>query len=181
MATQQRAVKVWAALVGCMTIGALLLMALGNNIPSAGSFSLSVYSKLSPINKTLRSKTPQMSDRFNSIEVFYSGTKAGDLDQIASLEGLENVDQLNFHFLVCNNLGTPDGQILSTERWQKQWACTPSSDWLGSSNTIRICVVGDGNDFGSDCQRKRLISLIEGLCRKYQILPESISLPGYLR
>jgi hypothetical protein len=67
MSAQPRALKVLSALVASMTIGAVVLMALGNNAPSAGPFSLSVYSTLDSVERLVSSKAPQSPDRWSRI------------------------------------------------------------------------------------------------------------------
>jgi hypothetical protein len=179
MASQSRMVKVLMALIVSMTSGAVVLIALGNNAPSAGPFSLSAYTTLDSVEKALASTAPQQSDRWRYIEVFYSGTKAGNIAQLASLEGLARADELNCHFCLCNGLGGEDGQLMPTEKWLRQWSCVPTQSWYGSSQTIRICVVADGKTAGpTDCQRRRIIALIEELSRKFNISPQGVYLPG---
>jgi hypothetical protein len=179
MPNQPRSVKVLAALLVSMTVGAIVLMALGNNPPSAGPFCLSSYYRLDRIEKAVLSRDPQRPGRWNCIEIYYSATKAGNIEQLASLSGLVRPDDLNCHFVVCNGLGGGDGQIQPTERWQKQWSIIPGRTWHGSSLTIRICVVADGETAHlTDFQVKRTEALVETLCRKFEITPDSIYYPG---
>ena len=51
MPNQARVAKVLAALLASMTTGAIVLMALGHNPPSAGPFSLWTYCSLDPVKK----------------------------------------------------------------------------------------------------------------------------------
>jgi len=193
---QTRVAKVLAALLVSMTVGAIILMALGNNPPSAGPFCLSSYYRLDPVEKAIHSRTGQSPDRWSSIEIYYSGTRAGNVEQLASLNGLSSPDDINCHFVVCNGLGGSDGYIQPTEKWQKQWSIIPGRNWYGSGQTIRICVIADGKpaEGGSDtvqgsalaapptdCQVRRIESLVEGLCRNFHIRPESIYYPNNWR
>jgi hypothetical protein len=179
MSSQSRLVKVLLALIVSMTSGAVVLIALGNNAPSAGPFSLSVYRQLDPVENAMASQAPQQPTRWNSIEIFYSGTKAGNIAQLASLEGLARSEDINCHFCLCNGLGGGDGQLLATEKWQMQWSCVPTQAWYGSSQTIRVCVIADGKTTGAtDCQRRRTIALVEALCRKFNISANAVYLPG---
>lgn len=178
MANQPRMLKVLLALIFSMTSGTVVLIALGNNAPSGGLFSLAAYRQLEPIENAIFSKSPQQPNRWNSIEIFYSGTKAGDIPQLASLAGI-NPEDLNCHFCICNGLGGFDGQIQATEKWQNQWSCVRTQTWYGSPQTIRICVIADGQStFHTDYQRSRIISLVEVLCRKFNIQTNAIYLPG---
>ncbi len=180
MSSQPRLVKVLLALIVSMTSGAVVLIALGNNAPSsAGAFSLSSYYRLDPVENAVASRAPQQPSRWNSIEVFYSGTKAGNIAQLASLEGLAGAEDINCHFCICNGLGGGDGQLLATEKWQMQWSCVPTQAWYGSSQTIRICVIADGQTAGAtDCQRRRTIAIVESLCGKFNIPANAVYLPG---
>lgn len=176
MSDQPRTVKVLSALLVSMTIGAVVLMALGNNPPSAGAFCLSSYYRLDPVENAILSKAPQTSSRWNTIEVYYSGTKAGNIKQLVSLKGLSSEKDINCHFLICNGLGGNDGQIETTEKWQRQWSAIPTATWFGSPQTIRICVVTDGTTL-TDSQIKRVDSLVEALHRKFRVKPANIYYP----
>ena len=179
MSNQPRVAKVLAALLISMTVGAIVLMALGSNPPSAGAFCLSSYYRLNPIDKAIQSRVVQSSGRWNRVEIYYSGTKAGNVEQLASLAGLPRSEDINCHFIVCNGLGGQDGQIQTTEKWQKQWSVIPGSTWAGTSRTVRICVVADGRTRRpTDFQVKRAAMLVEGLFRKFHIQPEFIFYPG---
>jgi hypothetical protein len=161
-----------------MTAGAVVLMVLGHNPPSAGPFCLSTYYRLGPIDDVLRSRAGQTKDRWNNIEIFFSGTRSGSLEQLAATHGETGAADLNCHFVLCNGNGGRDGEVQATEKWQKQWSITPSPAWQGSQRTIRICLVGDGvSTRPTDYQLKRLEMLLEALCRKFHIPAESVYLP----
>jgi len=167
------------ALLISMTLGAVALMALGNNPPSAGPFCLARYYKLDRVEKALTSRAPQSPDRWNSIEVYYSGTSAGNIEQLAALGGLSGPEEINCHFCLCNGLGGDDGQIQTTEKWKRQWSITPGRTWYGSNQTIRICVVADARQKPpTDAQLKRLEALLEHLCRRFRISPDAVYYPG---
>ena len=179
MANQPRIVKVLAALLISMTFGAIVLMALGNNAPKAGPFCLSSYYRLDPIEKAVCSVATQYPARWNCIEIYYSNTKSGNIDQLASLDGLTNPDDINCHFVVCNGLGGGDGQIQPAEKWQRQWSAIPGKTWYGSGQTIRICIVTDGlMAKPTDFQKKRTETLIQALYRKFEIDPQSLYYPS---
>ena len=162
-----------------MTVGAIVLMALGNNPPSAGPFCLSSYYRLNSIEEALASKAHQTTIRWNCIEIFYSGTKAGNIKQLASLNGLSSHADLNCHFVICNGLGGNDGQIQTTEKWERQWSIIPGRTWYGSGQTIRICVVSDGKiTRPTEFQRKRTEALVEKLCRKFEINTDNVFYPA---
>jgi len=179
MSDQSRVAKVLAALLVSMTTGAVVLMALGNNPPSAGAFCLSSYYSLGPVKEALPSRACQSPDRWNRIEIYYSGTGAGNIEYLASLQGLATPEDLNYHYVICNGFGGLDGQVQPTERWQKQSSSIPDRSWHGGLATIRICVIADGkNAHPTNCQVKRTEALIEGLCRAFNVRPQSIYYPG---
>jgi hypothetical protein len=178
MSIRSREAKVFAALLASMTTGAVLLMALGNNPPSAGAFCLDTYNGLDPIGKAIASEAAQRRSRWNRIEVYCSGTEAGNIEQLASLSGLGEPQDINCHFVVCNGLGGDDGQIQPSEKWQRQWSLVPGRTWHGDKRTIRICVVSNSKVAPpTDFQVKRVEELVEALSRKFDIQPESIRYP----
>lgn len=161
-----------------MTTGAIVLMVLGSNPPSAGPFCLSAYYRLSPVDLAMRSRACQAPNRWNSIEIFFSGTQGGSLHQLAALQGSGDTANLDYHFVICNGNDNADGEIQATEKWQKQWSIKPNPTWQGSERTIRICLIGDGVSVTpTDYQLKRLEMLLESLCRKFRIRAESVYLP----
>ena len=125
MSIQSREAKVFTALLVSMGTCALLMMMLGNNPPSAGAFCLENFCELDPVEEVIASRSEQHPGRWDKIEIRYSGTKAGNIEQLASLSGLASSDQVNCHFVICNGLGAGDGQIQPTDRWQRQWAAIP--------------------------------------------------------
>lgn len=172
MSNQPRVVKVLGALLVSMTVGACVLMVLGGNRPAAGPFCLSAYYRLTAVDQAVRSKACQSPNRWTSIEIFFSGTKSGSLQQPTG--------EINTtcHFVVCNGAGSSDGEIQATDLWQKQWGVQPTRTWQGSSQTIRICLIGDGiSSLPTDYQLKRLEMLLESLCRKFHIPAKSVFLP----
>jgi hypothetical protein len=178
MSNQPRVARVLVVLLVSMTTGAVVLMALGNHPPSAGPFALSTYYQLDPVQQAIYSRVAQAPGRWECIEVYYSGTKAGNIEQLASLSGLANSDDINCHFVVCNGLGGSDGEIQTTEKWQKQWSVIPDHTWYGSSRTIRVCLVADGKNVRqTDSQIKRAEALVEALSGKFSIPPAKIFYP----
>ena len=179
MSNQPRVAKVLAALLISMTTGAIVLMVLANDPPSAGPFCLSSYYHLDPVEKAISSQAPQSPARWNRVEVYYSGTKGGNIEQLAALSGLSSPEDINCHFVICNSFGGGDGQIQSTEKWQRQWSTIPGRTWYGTSQTIRICVIADSKNIcPTDLQLKRVQSLVETLSRKFDISRDSIYYPS---
>ena len=178
MQNQPRTAKVLAALLASMTVGAIVLMALGNNAPSAGAFCLASYYKLKPIEEVVECQVGTSAKRWSKIEIYYSKTKGGNLEQLASLAGHSNSGDVNFHFVVCNSFGETDGQVQASEKWQRQWSCAAGGSWPGGNKTIRIYLIGQGEFSNiSDCQLTRTTSLVEELCRKFKIKISSVKYP----
>ncbi len=162
-----------------MTIGALVLMALDNHSLSAGAFSLAGYTNLDPIEQVTLNSVMLDKQKWDFVEVYYSGTNAGDIEKITKLKGLASSKDVNFHFLVCNGTREADGKIQAATKWHKQRAALGGQDWFGSNQTIRICVVADGLKFlPTDCQLKRTTGLVEVLARKFDISARRISYPA---
>ncbi len=182
MPVQPREAKIFAALLVSMTAGAITLMVLGNNPPSAGAFCLSHYYLLGPVEEATSSRVAQSPGRWDSIEIYYSGTKAGNIKQLASLSGLASPEDINCHFCLCNGLGGDDGQIQPTEKWQRQWSIIPGRAWYGTGQTIRICIIADSETARpTNLQIKRTEALVEALRRKFNIQPEYIYYPNDFR
>jgi hypothetical protein len=182
MAAQPRAAKVLAALLVSMTMGVVVLLALGNNPPSAGPFCLASYYRLNPIEQAIDSQATQYPDRWESIEIYYSGTKAGNISQLASLKGLPSADSIDCHFVLGNGKGAEDGQILTTYKWVKQWSIIPGDNWYGNGQTIRICIIAAPPECSpTDFQIKRSESLVSQLAQDFQIPPNKIYFPGNWR
>ena len=179
MPNSARVVKVLATLLASMTIGAIVLMTMGHNPPSAGPFSLWNYECLDPVKEMICSTVQQTKDRWNWIEICYSSTQSGNIEQLATFNGLSHPKDLNYHFCVYNGSGGNDGQIQPTDKWQNQLSATVSNKWNGSEQAIRICVVADGRNVRpTDCQIKRIQVLVDTLSRNFSIEPESIFYPN---
>lgn len=182
MPNQVRVAKVLAAPLASMTTGAIVLMALGHNPPSAGPFSLWTYQRLDPVKDALASDAPQSRGRWNRIEIHYSGTRAGSIEQLASVNGLARPQEANFHFCLCNGLGGGEGEIQTAEKWKQQLSADPGHAWYGTGRTIRICLVADGKTtHPTDCQIKRLQVLVETLRERFDIAPDAIDYPSNWR
>jgi len=161
-----------------MTVGAVVLMALGNNPPSAGPFCLSTYYRLDSIDHALRSRVSQSNQRWNSIEICFSETKGGNIGRLAAAQGLRSAADLNCHFVVCNGNGAGDGEIQTTESWQRQAPVRRGSTRPGSDPTICICLIGNGvSALPTDYQLKRLEMLLDALCRRFDISADDVYLP----
>ncbi|MBC8379629.1 MAG: hypothetical protein H8E62_10685 [Planctomycetes bacterium] len=172
MAGQNRNVAVLFSLIASMTVGALILMSLDHNGPSAGAYSLSSYLRLDPVDEVVRNTIKNEVVQWNRIEIVYSKTGGGNVKELALLTGLADGGSADVHFVVCNGKGGDDGQIQAAGFWAKQQPC-------GSKpGTIRICVISDRRSDGvTDNQLQRTDALAESLSRTFDISPRTIQYP----
>ena len=174
-----RTIRVLVFLVASMTVGAGVLMLLDPEGLSAGPFSLSSYTRLNSINQVAVRPIANTAHQWNKVEVFYSNTTEGNLASLARTQGVNTVKDLNFHLIICNGNGGQDGQIVATDKWKKQMAPLPSVTWVGSSQTIRICLIADGiMQNPTDSQIKRAVGMVEQISRRCNIDPENIRYPA---
>jgi len=176
VSSQYRSAKVLSAALISVIIGAVILQTLGSSPPSAGAFSLSDYYRLEPIEEVISSRAAQLPWRWNRIKIYHSSPKAHNIDQPAPPSALTSPEDIDCHFVVCNGPAGNDGQIQSTEIWQRQLSITHSQTWGGSEKTIRICVIVDSKIIRpTDFQIKRAEALVEALSRKFNIQSASIN------
>ena len=178
MEKRTRTVKVWVSLMAAMTVGALALMALDSQPLSAGAFSLATYTSLNPIEEVTLPLPGATTLNWNAVQVYYSQTATGSIEDLAEVNHLNSAEDVNFHFIVHNGTGKDNGLIRSTHKWRTQKPCLPGGNWYGPSGTIRICVIADGiTTMPSASQMKRTADLIESLARKFNLSPEQFSYP----
>ncbi len=214
MTTHSRETKVLVVLGVSITLGAIILNALGHNPPSAGAFCLSRYYRLGSVKKTILSRADQSPGRWSQIEIYVIVPESGNIK--SAYGGLSDVggdEHINCHFVICNGRVGHDGQIEPTEKWQRQSPvlARPSRDRsvippengnfeplppatsggalsdrskyqrptdfceTPTDQTIYICVIADDEAAPpTDFQIKRTEALVEVLCRKFDIRPDSI-------
>ncbi len=189
MTNHSRETKVLVVLGVSIILAAIILNALGHNPPSAGAFCLSRYYRLGSVKKAIRSQADQLPGRWSRIEIYYNGTESGNIESAfgksSDVDAEENINPVrdtkekvsngvNCHFIICNGRVGHDGQIQPTEKWQQQSLVSHYS-----KQTIRICVIVDDKaKTPTDFQIKRTEALVEELCRKFHIQPESIRYPA---
>jgi hypothetical protein len=190
MAVQSRQTKVLVALLASIIAGALVLNALGYNPPSAGAFCLSRYYRLAPVEKAVACEAATYRGRWRRIEIFCTAEpREGPGGQASGGQERRTADGVdaNYHFVIYNGRSGRDGYIEATEYWKKQWSVIPPShDGIqpdrGDALTIFIFLVTDGKtDRATDFQVKRSEALVEELCRRFDIRPESIHYPDSWR
>ena len=184
MGAQPREVKVLAALSTSMTIGFLVLMALGNNPPSAGAFCLSSYYRLEPVETVISCPIDTEIESWKRIKVSYvkmpiaqkSKTTNNQVEAVEQKTGpLTSVPteshQSRGHFFVCDGIIGHNGGILATNKWEKQEQIESEQ-----GPTIFISVITDGHSNGpTGIQIERICALIVALSKRFDIPPEYIS------
>jgi hypothetical protein len=175
MASKNRTVKMWASLVASMTVGAVVLMAMDHQKISGGGFSLASFQRLDTVDHALKSDANTEKLNWGSIEITYSHTVGGTIENIALAQGTLTPAEADFHFLIGNGDGAPDGEIVPSHRWNQQIRCADNS------KTIKIIIVSDGMRVRpTDTQIKRLSKLISTLSRYYSISSKDITCPKSL-
>jgi hypothetical protein len=177
MTIRKREARVFAALAVSMTVAMLILKALSQNPPAAGAFCLTRYNDLPAIEKAVALDAGQPPRQWNTIEIFYSQTRGGNIEELAELEGLTSPDELNCHFIIGNGLGADDGQIIKSVKWQKQLYAGSGIINDKKQTVIRICVIADKIARPTDFQIKRTEALTEILRRKFDIESLSVYYP----
>lgn len=182
MSVQSREARVFAALLASVTVGAIVLMALGNNPPSVGAFSLSSYNRLDPIDKAVIFDPAPLPGRWNSVKIFYASVPSHAAPKPETPTDHRNPDVNNSHFIVCNGHFGKDGQIQPTDKWRRQLPITPDRTGRAGGQTIHICVITDHtNARPTDYQIKRTEALAEELYRVFEIQPEYMIYPPQWR
>lgn len=196
MRAHSREKKVLLILAISITLGAVILNALGHHPPSAGAFCLSRYYLLGSVEEVILSRADQSQQSWSQIEIQYSDTESGNIEQLAALNNLDSPEQINYHFVICNGNGGHDGLIQPTEKWQRQLPILtqPKNGRLflaeqlqndepssrdKTEQTIYICVIADNKtSFPTNFQIKRTEVLVGELSRKFNIQPKSIRYPS---
>lgn len=171
MASQNRTVAVLFTLLAAMTGGALVLMALDNYAPNAGAYSLTSYLRLDPVEEVVKNTLQTAPVQWAGVEVFYSQTRGGNLDDLALLAGLAGVQIPRFHFVVYNGKGGENGRIQASAQWKEQAA-------TDREGVIRICIIGDAQNTATSSQIQRTNALIENVSRTFNIAPRQIRYPA---
>jgi len=189
MTVQSRETKVLVALLVSIIAGALILNALGYNPPSAGAFCLSRYYRLAPVEKAVVCEASLDRGRWRRIEIFCSRGNTVEPTQAVlpanaeSAPPLDGATESKCHFVIYNGRTEQDGQIEATRYWKKQWSVNRQANKdmqpaLADALTVFVCLTTDSEtDRATDFQIKRAEALVEELCRRFNIWPESVHYP----
>ena len=172
MAARNRSVTVLFSLIASMTVGAFVLMAMDNDRPIIGAYSLSSYLRLDPVEEVVKNTMNVHPGHWDQVHIYYSNTPGGNADELALLTGLANGTKAQFHFVVGNGNGAEDGSVQAGEFWKLQRLCQ------GRNGAIRVCVISDGRaESVTDYQFKRTDALVETLIRTFDISPRNVHYP----
>lgn len=183
MTAQSRQTKVLVALLVSIIAGALTLHALGYNPPSAGAFCLSRYYRLAPVEEAVACEAARDRGRWRRIEIFCGAVEPAQGVAPESAEPPKDAAESSCHFVIHNGRTDHDGRIEATTYWKRQWSVNrrASSDMrpaLADALTIFVCLATDSaTDRATDLQVKRTETLVEELCRRFDVWPQSIHYP----
>lgn len=176
-ANSSRAVIVWAALVGAMTVVGGVLLLVDGRTPRTDGQSLSPLAAASfegrradPVFQTRSAMEP---GRWKAIVIHHSANVVGSPASIEREHEARNLRGLGHHFIIGNGQGMDDGQLHIGYRWLDQLpgahAAGDNGQWY-NLNAISICLVGDGNRRPfTQAQLDRMQTLIQSLCRELEI------------
>ena len=149
-------------------------MGLDNGALQGGAFSLSVFNNLPAIeNVVLDSVTETHRKQWDGIEVFYSNTSSGNIQELTVLKSISGESNLDAHFVICNGKGGGQGEVQPTNQWKMQYPAL-------SGNTIRICLIFKADatsTIPTECQITRTDDLIRFFQNKFDIEDHNIIRP----
>ena len=162
MGAQPREVKVLTALSASMTVGFIVMMALGDNPPPAGAFCLASYYHLEPSESVISCVPRADLKPWKSIEVSHIRIEAAS----AQNTGDDPPALQSSHFLVCSGVIGSDGQITATEMWRQQVRGRVAGAQDATEHRIRVCVVLSSHmNRPTEMQAKRTQALVTALSR----------------
>lgn len=194
MIGRSRQTKVLGILVVSMLIGAAVLNAVSHRPLSASAFCLAQYNDLTPVEEFLGGQVLQFPQRWKQIEIRYGNhgdfqigrTRGSGIFPVQSgpPESTSECDGADCHFIICDGHIGHDGQINSTASWRGQFVSGRNIEnrpeqTEGNGQTICICIATSREGTApSDLQIRRAEALVQELCRRFRIGPESIRYPG---
>ncbi len=181
MSSRERMTKVLGALVLSVTAGAIILRLLQPApLMDVTAFSLAVA--FNPIGQVFETRVPVDRSRWQSIEIYQSGTPTGNAQTLAEACRQQALEPSAYHFVITNGRGAPDGRIQVSQQWTQQ-KDAPGRQLSPLENsarsTIRICLIGDfGQEPPGPVQLSQLETLLRTLQHRCQISAQNISLMG---
>lgn len=177
--SQKRVAMVLASLVGTMTVGAAMLLALeggalGTAVPGWAINQPAIEAMIDPV-------VPLQGQAWNFIIIYNSGDVSASAASLADgrMTGGTSATTVrpkaNFHFVIDGvRSGTLDGALEVGTSWQKQLTGAPPAGWpeprsysFGAyNNAVGICVVGDLHRRPSEAQHLTLLQLVHELQKR---------------
>jgi hypothetical protein len=162
MTDQGRFLKVMFALMGSMTLGALILLGLEGKPIQPMAFSLSSTTQLAPAQSALGTESGISQGQWRRIEIEYSNGQS----EMNCASGPTGRLAREYHFIISNGQSGGDGEIFATHRWTKQRACLNKEMKPGENSAIRICLLDNNQQrHSTPRQASQLESLVQSLIR----------------
>lgn len=175
---------VWLSLLGAMTGGGGLLLALDRSpAPRADGIALAAPIRVPSapaIESVLNTRRPLDKTSWKRIVIHHSGSAFGSPDTLAQQALASNLRGLGYHFVIGNGSGSGDGELYVGYRWLDQLpgahATGPEAEWH-NEHSIGICLVGDGERKPfSPAQMRRLGDLVATLAREFGLSADDVVL-----
>jgi len=160
MVNQGRLIKVMFLLMGAMTVGTLILLALaGKPIqPMRYSLTSQIQTPMNSIHDALKTEAGIELGRWRRIEVCCEQ----DEGRLSSRFGPTGKLAVNYHFVISGGQTGSDGRVYSTDCWLQQLAAS-----AGSGQTIKICLLSPAQSGSKSAltsnQSQQLITLVNNL------------------
>ena len=179
MSSRERMTKVLGCLVLSVTAGAIFLKLLQPD-PLLNVTAFSLSAAFTPIQRIFETRVPVNGTRWQYILIYQSGSTTGNAQTIAESYQRSRRQGLDYHFVINNGYGAPDGRIQVSQQWVEQ--LPESFRSAGQAGTtggaiIKICLIGDFSSAGSaPTQMKQLQALLRSLQQQCKIPAGNISL-----
>ena len=173
MSSRERMTKVLGCLVLSVTAGAIFLKLLQPD-PLLNVTAFSLSAAFTPIQRIFETRVPVDGIRWQYVLIYQSGSTTGNAQTIAQSYQQSRRQGLDYHFVINNGHGAPDGRIQVSQQWVEQH---PDSLHLAGGAIIKICLIGDFSSAGpAPTQRKQLQVLLRSLQQQCAIPAGNISL-----
>ena len=128
-------------------------VALRDELPAATGKALARLITATPATDSSDSWYPAiLSNRWKYIEIYQTGLLSGNARTISKrLDKAQEKSSNDFHFIISNGYGAPDGKVVVSPLWKTQQDSFPLLDHgqiqpdqpENSHQTISICLIGD--------------------------------------
>ncbi len=169
----RRTLIVLIVLVSAMTLASGLLLGLEPGPRHfAGPLSLSAFKTSDQLRQDVLNTSPPVEPgRWNAIAIHFSGSSYGSARTLNQWHEQQGLGGLAYHMVIGDGLGSGDGQVEFSLRWQHQLRGLSSTSANGR-NAIDICLIGDGSRHApTEAQMQQLVRLV-------RILQEVCNIPA---